>query len=65
MGLLKKLLKTTLDVAILPINIAEDAVTFGGILNDKNEPATVKKIKTLKKDCESIGISIEKLSEDL
>lgn len=54
MGLFGSLLKTAIDVATLPIDVAKDVVTFGGTFTDKEEPYTVRKSKEILKDGEEV-----------
>lgn len=60
MGLLGKILKTTIHIATTPIDIVKDVVTMGGSLIDE-EPSVVKKAKKLKKDMEDIEDSLDNL----
>jgi hypothetical protein len=39
------LLRAVAETAKLPIDIAADVVTMGGMLTDKDEPYTVRRIK--------------------
>jgi hypothetical protein len=43
LGLLGKLVETTVDVVTLPVAVAADVVTMGGALNDRERPYTVDK----------------------
>lgn len=61
MSLLGKLLKTTFDVASLPIDIVKDTVTMGGSLTDQNKPYTAKKISRLGDDLEEVRDEIDEL----
>ena len=44
MSLFGKILKTTIDTVTLPVDMAKDMATLGGLLTDKKEPHTSKKI---------------------
>ena len=61
MGIFGKLLKTTFDLATLPIDVAKDVITMGGALNDQDQPSTVKKLKTLDRDIKSIGSELDEM----
>lgn len=50
LGLLGKLVQTTVDVVTLPVSAAADVVTLGGALVDRDEPYTVTKAKRLGTD---------------
>ena len=43
-SILKGLTKAVVGVATLPIDVAADVVTLGGVMNDKTEPYTSKKL---------------------
>lgn len=45
MGILGKLIKTTIDVAILPVEVAKDIATLGGALTDQNLPYTAQRVQ--------------------
>jgi len=60
MGLLGKVLKTTIDVATTPINIVKDFVTLGGTLID-DESSTAQKMRRLKRDFEEMRNEVDKL----
>ncbi len=59
MGFLTSLTKTVLDVATSPIDLAKDIVTLGGVLTDKDEPATLKKLKKIVKDIDELPDSVD------
>lgn len=61
MGLLGKLLKTTIDIATLPIDVTKDVVTLGGTLTDKSKPYTAHKFERLGDDAEELRNTIDKL----
>ena len=60
MGLLGKLLKTTIHIATTPIDVVKDVVTLGGAMND-TESALKRKAEKLKDDAEEIEDEIDKL----
>lgn len=61
MGLFGKLLKTTIDIASLPVDVVKDTVTMGGALNDEDEPYTIQKLKRLGGDGEEIRDEADRL----
>jgi hypothetical protein len=61
MGLFGKLLKTTLDVITLPVDIVKDVATMGGVLTDKNKPYTAQKFERLGDDLEEVRDEIDNL----
>lgn len=53
MGIFSKLTKFVENVAIdVPIAIAKDVVTFGGVCTDKEEPYTVTLLKKIQDEQE-------------
>lgn len=60
MGILGKLLKTTIDLATLPVDIVKDAATLGGALTE-DKSAVSKKAKRLKRDLDEIRDETDKL----
>ena len=61
MGILGKLLKTTIDIATTPIDIVKDAATLGGTITDQNESYTSKKFKRLGDDLEELRSEVDDL----
>jgi hypothetical protein len=61
MSLFGKLLKTAIDVATLPIDVAKDAATMGGLLTDKDRTYTGKKFKRLGRDAKEIRREVDEL----
>jgi len=59
MGFLKKVAKTAFDAVTIPIAVAADLVTFGGINVDKDTPYTVDKLKQLADDWEEIRDALD------
>ena len=49
-GLFGKLVATAINVATLPISVAQDIVTLGGVATDKRRPYTVEKLKQIKEE---------------
>jgi hypothetical protein len=43
-----------IDVVTSPIEVAKDVVTLGGVLNDKEESYTERRLKKLKEDAEKV-----------
>jgi hypothetical protein len=54
MGLFSALTKIVIDVATLPIDIAKDALTLGGIATEQDKPYTLQKLDQIKKDSEDV-----------
>jgi hypothetical protein len=52
MGLFGKLVATVINVATLPVAIAKDVVTLGGVATDQHEPYTVQKLKQTKQEAQ-------------
>ena len=61
MSLLGKLLKTTIDIATMPVAIVKDAATMGGMLTDKEESYTVNKFNKLNDDVSEIRDEVDNL----
>ena len=59
MRIFGKITKGLIDSALLPIDIAKDIVTLGGINTNQEEPYTVKKIKKLRDEAEDIYDSLD------
>lgn len=52
MSLFGALIKTAVNVATLPVSVAADAFTLGGVANDRDEPYTVRHLRMLKREAE-------------
>ena len=61
MGLICKLLKTTIDIATLPVSVVTDTITMGGELTDREEPYTMQHLKAIGKDTIETIEEIEKI----
>ena len=61
MGIFKKLIKATIHIATLPIDIVKDAATLGGEMTDQREPYSQQKFKKLKRDVQEIENEIDDL----
>ena len=48
-GMLKNLTKAVVAVAVVPVDIAADAMTLGGSLTDQAQPYTVQRLKQASK----------------
>ena len=48
MKLFGQLVRTVVNVAMLPVAVVKDVVTLGGIVTETERPYTVKALKTLK-----------------
>lgn len=60
MSLFGKLLKTGLDTALLPIDVAKDVVTMAGAMTEE-DPYTWQKLKRIAKDLEETRDEIDDL----
>lgn len=54
MGLLRSLLKTSIDVVTTPIDVVKDVASLGGVLDGEHESYTGKKLNKLVDDVEDI-----------
>jgi hypothetical protein len=61
MGLLGKLLKTTINIATLPVSMVKDVATMGGALTDKEQSYTNRKLKKINKDTAELMNEIDDL----
>lgn len=61
MGLIGKLLKTTIDIITLPVSVVVDTITIGGELTDRDEPYTMQHLKAIGKDAIETIEEIEKI----
>lgn len=52
MGLFKALVSTAINVATLPVAVAKDVVTLGGVSTDQRKPYTVQKLQQIKDEAE-------------
>lgn len=52
MSLFGALIKTTVNIATLPIDIIKDVVTLGGVITEQDKPYTLQKLDTIKEDIE-------------
>lgn len=57
---LTKVAKAAVNVATLPVSAAMDVVTFGGLVNDRDEPYTFSKAKRIGKDLYDVVDEIAK-----
>jgi len=60
MGLLGKLIGTTLTIIETPIAIVKDAATLGSQLTDEGEPYTKRKLDELTDDYRNLKESLKK-----
>lgn len=58
MGIFSKLASAVLQTALLPVEVAKDIVTMGGVCTDQREPYTLKRLKKL-------GHTVESAIDDL
>lgn len=59
LGLIRKTVKTSLNIVTSPIDVAKDVVTLGGSMTDQEVPYTVKKVKKICKDIDELPDSIK------
>lgn len=52
MSLFGKLVRTAVNVAVLPVEVARDVVTLGGIATGEPKPYTVQRLEQLKDEAE-------------
>lgn len=52
MGFFGKLLKATIETVTLPIDVAKDVISMGGVIDDQDQPYTVQRLKKIKGDLE-------------
>lgn len=50
MGFLKKLTKSVIDTALLPVEVVRDVATLGGLNTDQDEPYTKKRARKVLED---------------
>lgn len=60
MGLLGKIIGTALDIVEIPIAIVKDVATLDGMLTDKEEPYTKRKISELAEDYKGLKKALKK-----
>ena len=61
MGLLGTLLRTTIHVVTLPVDVVKDMATLGGELTDNGEPYTVEKARKIKRDADDVADEVDDL----
>jgi len=61
MGIFGKLLRTAIHTVTLPVDIAKDVATVGGVLTDEDEAYTLKKAKKIGEDLDDVGKDVDKL----
>lgn len=52
MSLFGKLVRTTINVATLPVSIAKDVVTLGGIVTEQDKSYIEQKLQLIKDEAE-------------
>lgn len=50
MGLFGKLIATAINVATLPVAVAKDVITLGGMSTSQSDPYIVQKLKQIKEE---------------
>lgn len=58
MGLFDQLVKVVARTVTLPVSVAKDAVTLGGVLDDSGEIATIEHLKKLVEDIDDLPDSV-------
>jgi hypothetical protein len=61
MSLFGDLLRTTIHVVTIPVDVVKDMATLGGVLNDQSEPSTVTKIKKIGQDIEDLEDDVDRI----
>ncbi len=61
MGIFGKVLQGAIDTVTLPLDVAADVVTLGGVNTDQQEPYTVQKIKKLQEKGKEIYDELEEV----
>ena len=59
MGFLKQLTKVAARAVTLPVSVAKDAVTMGGVLDDSDKVATLEHLTKLAEDIEELPDSVD------
>ena len=52
MGLFSAIVKVAVDITTLPIAVAKDIVTFGGIATEQDKPYTAQRLDQIREDSE-------------
>ncbi len=52
MSLFGKLVRTTINLATLPVAVVKDAVTLGGVASEQDKPYTIQKLDQIKREAE-------------
>jgi hypothetical protein len=52
MSIFSALVKITVDVVTLPIDVIKDVVTLGGVSTDQKKPYTLQKLDQIKEDAD-------------
>ena len=61
MGFLGSITKAVLGIAEMPVAVAKDFVSLGGVLSDEPEAYSVKKLKEIGKNYEKAKDSLDKI----
>jgi hypothetical protein len=61
MSIIGKLLKTTIDIVTLPVDVVKDVATIGGALTDEDVPYTAQKFQKLSNDIKEVSNEADKL----
>jgi hypothetical protein len=60
MGILKKLTKAVVDTALLPVDVAKDSVSLGGVSDDRNESYSTERLRKVQKSLKGAYDELEK-----
>lgn len=52
MGIFSALVKIAIDTVTLPIDVAKDVFTLGGVVTGQEKPYTLQKLDRIKEDAE-------------
>jgi hypothetical protein len=52
MGLFGAIVRTVVNVATLPVDIAKDVITLGGAASEQDKPYTVQKLEKIKREAD-------------
>lgn len=61
MGFLGSITKAALGILEMPVAVAKDFVSLGGLLSDEPEAYSVQKLKEINKDYEKAKDSLEEI----
>lgn len=56
MGLFRALTKVVVDTALLPVAVAKDVFTLGGVADENGRPHTLDQLEKIKDDAEEADL---------